>query len=66
MLLTKRAPVSDVFTYKKSVFNKNHVITKSSKDKKISSNQQNNKSNLIKALLCVSLLNSNNCSIPTE
>lgn len=63
MLLTKREPVSDVFTYKKNVLNDRRIITKSSNEAKNASYHGSDKNNILKALLCVSLLKANNNGI---
>ncbi len=66
MLLTKRAPVSDVFTYKKNASSGSKIeITKSSHEARNTQYCSNDKNNILKALLCVSLLKAN-CSIMPE
>ena len=57
MLLTKREPVSDVFTYKKGKLNfyeiKSECSTKITND----INEHLYKTNIIKAIICAKILN---------
>ena len=64
MLLTKRAPVSEVFTYKKLNLHSKKITSESIS--KPNHQINNGKSNLLKAMLCVSILKSNFNSADAE
>ncbi len=57
MLLTKRAPISDVFTYKKGNFKFCNINMQCSKKTPADVNCMYKKNNIIKAMLCVEILN---------